>query len=179
MTLKELIQRAVDAASRAKPESPTATALEAIAESVLPTVFKDVGEEAARSETTRHLLRRTKEITFTTGTMLLPNDILSAHIREANMLDSTDKTKRYSYTEWHSFVKDLDTRLGYFSVEGESTIHVVEPGSSYDPLAGPDITLLLTTPCIPVIPILAGNSIAVADEVATMLLARLTQVLSA
>lgn len=164
MTLKELIQRAVEIANQGLTE---AAATEAAAEAHLPAVFHAVGVKAAANERLRTTLRRTKSLVFVSGAVSLPSDVLTAYITEGNLLDPIDKTKLYSLAPWDQLTTGtLDQRLGHFAIEGESTMHVVEPGNVYDPALGPDLSLLLTVPCIPAIPALITGSIAVIDEVA-------------
>lgn len=179
MNLSELIQRAVDIASRQQDTAVTRYALEAAAEPLLPIVFRQVGVELARTANTRTLLRRTKTLNFVGGVVTLTSDVLTDYVCEGHLADPTDRTKRYSLAPWNSFITDeLDPRLGHFAVEGEATMRVVEPNTTYDPTTGPTVTLELTTPCAPVVPATAATAVAATDEVVMRLVGALAAALS-
>lgn len=166
MILSELIQRAIDIASNSTDTAVTRLALEAAAEAELSIAFQEVSAVVASSVATRSLLRRTKSLSFVNGAVTVDSDVLTEYISEGNITDPTDKTKRYSLTPWNQFITDeLDSRLGHFSIEGESTLHVIEPGTAYDPASGPTETLLLTVPCFVVVPAAISDPVLVRDEV--------------
>lgn len=178
MTLKELIQRSLDIASGGTGAAVVTMDTEAIVEPLLPVVFRAVGTEAARTERTRTLLHRAKAIVFVDGVVDLSTDQLTEYIRDSSLSDSVDVTKRYAYTEWDNFIRpNLDTRLGYYSLEGEHTLHVTEPGTSYDPLTGPAISLRLDIPCVPVVPVSLTGTVDAPDEIVIMLIEALAAAL--
>lgn len=175
MTLKELIQRAVDIANQGLSE---ASHTEQAAEAHLPAVFHAVGVQAASSFRLRTTLRRTKTLTPVIGVVTLTSDVLTAYIDEAILYDPADITKRYSLISWELMLAgQLDQRLGAFALQGESTLHIVEPFTIYDPISGPGQSLLLTTPCTPAIPTGLTNDVLVIDEVAQQLITALAAAL--
>lgn len=158
MTLKELIERAIEIAGGGISEK--------VAEPLLPSVFAEVGQKMAAQERTRTFLRRTQVLAFTAAPVTLANDVLTDYLDEGTLIDPTDLSKQYSLAPWDQFVsRQLDQRLGHFAVEGEMTLHVVEPGFVYDPTLEPTVTLQLTTPCDPVIPALFNSQVLVIDAV--------------
>lgn len=178
MTLQELIDRALSVASAGlDPSVAQSLTNEIVAEDVLDIVFSEVGVQAARTERLRHTLRRTKVLAVVNGTVALSGDTLTAYIADSVLTDPDDTTKRYSYLAWESFVRDsLDSRLGHYSVQ-ESVLAVVEPGAAYDPTTGPTLSLHLSLPCVPEVPALATDTVAVSEEVADLLVERLAMAL--
>ncbi len=182
MTLKELIQRAVDIASKGQDTAPTRLAMEAAAEPLLPTTFQKVGEMLAARDNTRHLLRRTKQLSVVDGAVALDPDVLTSCIHSASLRDPADRTKNYSLAPWNQLsTGELDPRLGHFALEGDTdaatVLHVVEPGDEFDPDGGETIDLLLNIPCIPVIPANIDDDIAAAPEVLTHIIIELAAAL--
>lgn len=175
MTLQELVDRALSIASIGLDQSVAQLLTnEVVAEDLLLQVFAEVGEQAARDERQRHLLRRTKDLAVVNGTVALPGDALSMYIEDSVLIDPTDITKRYSYLAWEHFVRSpLDSRLGHYSVVGEMALEVVEPDTEYNPTSGPTINLQLSIPCVPEVPASVGDDIAVSAEVADVLVERL------
>jgi hypothetical protein len=166
MTLTELIQRAVDIASKDLDTSVDRMGIETVVEPLVPIAFHDVSVRLAREEHTRHLLRRSMVLNFINGVEDLDNDVLSAYISDATLVDQADRTKRYSLIPYSQLVTDeLDPRLGHFAVEVGHTIHVVEPNSTYDPTTGPTIDLYLTTPCVVAVPAAVGDPVVATYEV--------------
>jgi hypothetical protein len=177
ITLQQLIDQAVSLASRNDSLS-SAISAEMVTEDMLEIVFGDLATDMARSPATRSLLRRTKTLTFVGGEVAVPDDVLTEHMADSNLLDPDDPTKLYSFTSsWERFIQNSEQRLGYYSVEGESTLHVTEPGTAYDPAGGPDIELLLTVPCAPAVPAAATDPIAIREELIGDLIARLARAL--
>lgn len=176
MTVKELIQRAVSIARQGLPTPLPIDAMEAAAEPLLPIVFAEVGERAARDERLRRTLFRAKAFAFNGGPETLPSDVLTGYLDMSVLFDPDDPTKIYSWVPWNQFIStQLDTRLGYYTLEGESLrFHLVEPGIAFDPTTGPIITVTLYTPCSPEIPATITEHIAVTGEVLDDLLAALS-----
>lgn len=178
MTLKELIQRATDIASQGLDEGTLTANPEEVAEPLLPIVFSEVSHRYAQSEQLQTMLRRTKSLVFANGLVALSSDVITGCIRAANLLDPADRTKLYSYVPWSQLVTgSLDSRLGYFALEGESTLHVVESNTTFDPADGPNITLELTIPCEVEVPTVLANPIVARDEIVDDLLAALATAL--
>lgn len=175
MTLKELIQRAVEIAIGSRPVDRTA--IELAAEPLLPVVFGEVGDELAASPMTRHLLRRTKTVNLVNGTVALSSDVLTAYACEATLFDPDDTTKVYSRTDWSDLLSgQLDSRLGHWLVD-EDDLKVVEPGSQYNPASGATLDLRLIIPCSPVVPAAITDQVDVPPEVIDLLIKRLAQAL--
>lgn len=166
MTLNELIQRALDIASKGLDTSVTRLAMEVAVEPLLPVVFAQVSANVARDEKQRTQLRRTKSLAFVDGLVTIPDDVLTEYMVDASLVDPTDRTKRYSRAPWRQLVTDeLDLRLGHFAVEGETNMRLVEPGTVYDPTTGPTITLNLTVPCSVVVPAAATDQVVAMNEI--------------
>lgn len=166
MILSELIQRAVDIASKSVDTAVTRLALETAAEPLLGIVFHEVSVDKARNEYKRSLLTRTKTLAVVNGSVAIPTDVLTEYMWDSHLIDTTAPTKRYSLTPWHQFITAaLDRRLGHYSVEGESTLHVIEPATSYSPTSGPTETLLLSVPCVVVVPAATTDAIVARDEI--------------
>lgn len=176
MTLAELIDRALTIASAGRdPSTSPHLNAEMVAEDLLLQVFAEVGERAAADERQRHLLRRTKTVNVANGAVTLPDDTLSTYITDAFLLDPDDRTKVYTYLPWDALNREpLDSRLGHFTIEGESVLRVVEPGAEYDG-TGPTQAYQLTIPCVPEVPTAPTDAIAVSAEVADMLVAALAR----
>lgn len=175
MTLKELIQRAVDIANLKLTEASQA---EQAAEALLPAVFGSVATKAAGSPRLRTTLRRTKTVAVVSGAATLTDDVLTAYIDEANLIDPSDTTKLYSLVSWHLYTTgQLDERLGYFTIKGETLLHVRDPFETYDPSGGMSASLQLTVPCVPEIPALVTDDVNVTDEVADELITALAAAL--
>lgn len=179
MTLQELIDRALSVAMIGQDPSTTpALNADMFAEDLLPQVFGAVGERMAANERTRHLLRRNKTLVLVDGEIALPVDVLSAYITDSVLFDPADPSQPYSYLAWENFIREtLDTRLGHYSLQGESILHALGPGEAYDPNGGPDITLRLTIPCSPAVPAAAGDQLAVNAEIADELVTELARAL--
>lgn len=174
MILSELIERALNMAMIGVVDAPLRASLEVALESLLPVVFGEVGDELAANERTRSLLRRTKDLAVVNGTVELAADTLTAFISESTLYDAADITKRYSLTSWDELVRgELDSRLGHYAMEGESTLRVVEPANTFAPASGPTIALKLTIPCSPVYPSNPATAVDVNDEVVDILIKRL------
>lgn len=177
MTLLELIQKAIDGAVYGLDNPAARLTAEVAAEALVGPAFQDAGEQCARVERLRSLLRRTKLVAFVNGAATLDDDVLTAYVSESSLLNPLDKTKRYSWVPWETFVKNSDLRLGTYSIEVGTTIHSTEPQSSYDPAGGPTVSLLLTIPCAPVVPAAIGDTIVAPVEVTDDIQLRLTTML--
>lgn len=177
ITLQQLVDQAVSLASRNDALAP-ALSSEMVTEDMLDIVFGELATAMARNPATRSLLRRTKTLTFADGMVAVPADVLTEHMGDSSLLHTTEPTKLYSFVpSWERFVHDNTPRIGRYSVEGESTLHVVEPNTVYDPGGGPDVELLLTVPCEVVKPTLATDVIAIRAELEGELIARLARAL--
>lgn len=177
MTLKELIQRAIDTVVQGMDSPALRASVEAAVEAVLPVVFGRLSDELQASPDTRHLLRRTKDLPFVDGRITLTDDVLTAYLRESVLFDPDDTAKLYSLVEWHDLVRGvLDERLGHYALERGSILAVVEPGSSFAFTSGDTVNLKLTTPCALDIPALNSN-IDGPTELLDLLQERLVQAL--
>src|SRR5687767_6244887 len=177
MTLRELIQRAIDMAQPGV--DPLARAvIELTVEPLLPVVFGKVGEELASLASTRHLLRRTKTVAVANGTVALTDDVLTVYACEASLFDHDDPNQLYSRTDWPDLLSgQLDSRLGHFLIDGQ-TLRVVAPNSQFDPDNGPSGDFRLFIPCSPEIPTIDAQ-VDVPAEVTDLLIERLAGALRA
>lgn len=174
MILLELIQRSVAMAVQGMDSPVVRAAVETAVEPLVPVVFAQAGDELAKTERFRVLLRRTKQLAVVDGSVQLPDDVLSVYLDDAALIDPADTTKRYSLLPWHELVREqLDARLGHFAVEGEGTIHIVEPDTPYDPNAGPTTALALTIPCSPEVPASITDEVDVPAEIIDWLIMKL------
>lgn len=170
VTLQALADRAMSLASINLATDPQALSM--VTEDVLINVFQDVGIALAASRDTRHLLRVSQIVAFVNGTVALPAGVLTQYANEGSLQDTTDNTtinKRYSFEpKWAEFVRQWDQRLGYWTIQGYS-IFVIEPNTSYDPNTGLSVSLMLTSPTIPQVPVTPGAVLSYPDEVVTRL----------
>lgn len=170
MTLKELIQRAVDVAGHGFPD------LEIAVEPRLPLIFGRISDRYARDPMLRPMLRRTLVLAVTDGSVSLPTNVLTPYLYTSTLVDPTDQTKLYSFAPWNLFIRDYETRIGQYSMKhfdvqsgrGMSELlflYVTEPGTAYSSSSGPTVTLELTTPCAVLVPASAAGVINARDEV--------------
>lgn len=166
MTLQEIVDLAVEQA-RAELDPNIPFDVEMTAESLLPTVFHQVGREVARDENTRSILKRVKTVSFTDGEGALDDDALTEYKWDSTLYDSDDPTKEYALIpEWHDFVRGNDIRLGYYCIKAGTTIAVIEPNEIHNPASGITGERELVIPCAPEIPASATDEVDVPEEVA-------------
>jgi hypothetical protein len=136
-----------------------------IAETLLPSVFQEVGVEAAKDEATRSLLRRSKTVEFTDGAATLTDDVLTQYKSAATLYNPDDLTVTYSLQlEWVDFISpNGDSRDGRFHIDG-TTIRVIEPGEVYDPNGGITEERVYVGCCVPEIPESADDELDIPDE---------------
>lgn len=147
-----------------------------IAESLVPSVFQQVGEDAAGDERKRSLLRRNKTITVTSGSATVSDDVLTAYIEDSTYMDTSDLTKTYSWVR--NFSDFIDPSLaaapfsnyGYFTMRDGVTLNQREAGELYDPSSGFTGSMTLNIPCVPLRPALASSALDVPDEILNDLL---------
>lgn len=175
---KDLIYAAIDNAMRGMlpAQSPNLDA-ETIAESLIPQVFQAVGEAAAADERKRSLLRRSKAISLAAGLATLTADVLTKYIEDATLTDPADLTKRYSWIEFHDFLRNAEVRLGYFTVRGGTDLLVRDPAQLYtEPLVATGARTLVI-PCVPERPATADDPIDVPDVIGSDLVEALSEAL--
>lgn len=173
MTLKELIERAVDIASVAQETGVTKYALEAAAEPLLPIVFSEVSERLAASADRHHLLRRANVVAFVNGVVTVPESVFTTYLSESTLYDTADLTAIYSYVpEWSDFIRYADTRLGTYTVN-ESSMYVVQPAAFYANGTGLSGNLTLVMPSVVAVPATIGAAVIARDEVVDDLIAGL------
>lgn len=178
MTFVEMINLALFQASRGLTPAQADLLMDAdaIAESLVPQVFQEVGQACASDPRKRSLLRRTKTVSFTNGAGTLTSDVLTQCADDSYLYDPSDPTIIYSHVrEFADFVGYLDTRLNYYNIESGVTIRVIEDGDEYDSLAGATKSLSYSTPCVPAIPTSATANVDVADEIASDLVSALAE----
>lgn len=174
MTFQQYIYQVCWNAMRGLPNSATID-LDTwfpIAESLCPTIFQQVGEDAAGDERKRSLLRKNLTVTVVNGSATLTDETLTAYMEDATYLDESDLTKSYSWVRnWGDFIDpNLDFRLGYFCVKNGVVLNQREPGDVYSTSSGFTGSMLMNIPCVPVIPTNATDAIDVPDEVLNDLL---------
>lgn len=169
MTYDELCTRILYQAQRGGERAELANLnTQTIIEAIMPAVFQAVAEDAAGNPDKRPLLRRTKTIAMVSGTGTIPDDVLTKCFDEATLLDPADLTKLYSWVpDYFDFVGPLDTRLGYFCSSIENTIVQREPGDDYSLATGFTGNMQLTVPCVPEVPALPADQVAVAAVIAS------------
>lgn len=145
-----------------------------IAETLLPSVFQEVGVEAAKDEATRSLLRRSKTLEFTDGAGTLTGDVLTQYKSAATLYNSDDLTVTYALQlEWVDFISpNGDSRDGRFHIDG-TAIRVIEPGEVYDPNSGVTEERVYVGCCVPEIPELVDDPVDVPDELVNNILDKL------
>jgi hypothetical protein len=144
-----------------------------IAETLLPSVFQQVGVEAAQDEATRSLLRRSKTIGFEDGTGTLTDDVLTAYKSAATLYNPDDLGVKYSLSlEWADFSSQSPDRDGRFHIDG-NVIRVVEPGEVYTPDGGITEGRIYVGPCVPEIPALITDPLVIVDELVNDVLDKL------
>jgi hypothetical protein len=173
ITLQQLIDESILQAKRGLDPNVSIDPL--VAESLLPTVFQQVGIDCAKDERKRSLLRREKTITFSNGTGTVSSDVLTQYKTGSLLYDPDDLDIEYSLCrEWLDFIRSTDNRDGRYSFNGD-TIGILEPGEVYDPTSGTSADRMLVIPCAPEIPASAATAIDIVDEIASDLIAGLAE----
>src|SRR5690242_6866007 len=96
-TLREILYLGILQASAGMDENQKAMVNDiAIAESLLPDIFQTVGQNAAKNERTRSLLRRDKTVSFVNGESVLSDDVLTEYKEDSTLFDTSDPTTEYS-----------------------------------------------------------------------------------
>lgn len=177
LTLQQLIDQAISIATAGMdPSLSGSLSAEMVAEDLLSSVFNKVGVEQAENPRTRTLLQRTKTIAVANGSVVLDPDVLTSYIGDSTLLDPLDLTKVYTLVpNWSEFVVEDAGFLGLYALEGEDTLHVVEPNTAYDSATGPSESLLLTIPCAPVIPTTPAGVINIIEELENDLIEALAE----
>jgi hypothetical protein len=165
-TLKEILYLAILQASAGMDENAKAQVNDvAIAESLLPDIFQTVGQNAAKNEDTRSILRREKTVSFVNGTADLDSDILTQYKDDSTLFDPDDPTTEYSLCQTMTmFAGPKDDREGYY-LFNEAFLRVIEPGAQFVSGSGLTGDLKLTIPCVPVIPAGADDVVDAGDEI--------------
>jgi hypothetical protein len=178
VTLQQLIDKAVSIASRGTdPSTSPALSAEMVTEDLVSTVFNQVSQKMAGDPTRRSLLRRIKSISFSSGSGVVTEDVLTQYFNESMLYNTSDLTARYSLVpQWESFIRSSDTRLGYYCVN-ESAIAIIEPGATYSASTGLTGTRSLIVPCVVAVPATASTTISARDEVVDELLTGLADAL--
>jgi hypothetical protein len=151
-----------------------------IAESLTPQVFQDVARNAAKDPDKRSLLRRAKTVTFVSGAATLTDDVLTQYMEDSALTDTTSLTKTYSWErEWVDFIRAprVERRLGYYNVQGGTSLYVIEPGALYVQGSGISASRQLVVPCVPAVPATATTAIDAVDEITSDLVDALAEVL--
>lgn len=170
MIYREFIYRAVEQAQRGlDPNRSKLMDAEGIAEAMAPQVFEETGRRAARDERLRSILMSPFTVSFTNGLATLGESVLKAYLCESALIDTGDLTKRYSFIpNWGDFVRprsSIDQRLGWFALQGDTTLAIVEPSASYAVGAGVTASRNLTAPRIPTVPATAATELDAPNEI--------------
>lgn len=178
MTYQEFINQSCWQALRGLPNAShfDLDTLFPIAESLVPSVFQQVGEDAAGDERKRSLLRRNKTVSVSNGSATLDDDVLTAYLEDSTYFDSDDLTKMYSWVR--NFSDFIDSSLadppfsnyGYFTARNGAVLNQREAGELYDPTLGFTGSMTLNIPCVPTRPATASTALDVPDEVLNDLL---------
>lgn len=129
---------------------------EGIAEIMAPQVFAEIGRRAAGDEKLRTILTSPFTATFTNGLATLGDTVLTEFLCESTLIDTTSLTKRYAYQQnWGDFVRPrspVEKLIGAFSLQGGTTIGVIEPLANYAVGAGVTGNRNLTATRVPIVP---------------------------
>jgi len=142
-----------------------------IAETLIPIIFQQAGEEVAKDERKRSILKRAKTVTMVNGVATLSDDVLTAYLEDSSFIDPADLTKTYSWVRnWGDFIDPSLAsapydNYGYYSMSGGVTLGQREAGALYDPSSGFTGSMTLNIPCVPVIPTNATDVVDVPDEI--------------
>lgn len=170
MIYQEFIHRAVEQAQRGlDPNRSKLMDAEGLAQIMAPQVFAEIGNRAARDEKLRSILMSPFTVSFTNGLATLGDTVLTAYLCESTLIDTADLTKRYSFIpNWGDFVRprsSIDQRLGWFALQGGTSLAVVEPSASYAVGAGITASRNLTAPRIPAVPATAATELDAPSEI--------------
>lgn len=178
MTYAEFINQSSWQALRGVPAAANfdLDSLFPVAESLVPSVFQQVGEDAAGDERKRSLLRRNKTVMVALGSATLDDDVLTAYMEDSTFMDTSDLTKTYSWVR--NFSDFIDPSLasapfsayGYFTMRDGVTLNQREAGVLYSPTSGFSGSMTLNIPCVPVKPATASTALDVPDEILNDLL---------
>lgn len=170
MTYLEFIHRSVEQAQRGlDPNRSKLMDAEGLAQIMAPQVFAEIGMRAARDEKLRTILTSPFTVAFTNGAATLGDTVLTAYLCESALIDTADLTKRYSFIpNWGDFVRprsSVDQRLGWFALQGGTSLAIVEPNANYAVGAGVTGNRNLTAPRIPSVPATAATELDAPTEI--------------
>jgi hypothetical protein len=153
-----LIDKSVLQAKTGLDPQSVPTRFELVANSLLGQVFHDVADRLANESKT--LPRLTKTLSFTDGVATLSSDVLTAFTSDAVLYNPSDPSEVYTFVPaWEDFVRVYDTRIGYFTLRGGTSIYVIEPDSEYEDGEGLTGTLKLVISGVPAVPTTAAATI--------------------
>lgn len=162
------------------PEVSAAIDAVGIADTIFNEVAQSVSETAAADEYKRSLLTRTKSITLSSGLATLTDDVLTKFMPDAVLYDPTSATtlmKKYAWRLYPDFVRRGDKRLGVFSLQGGSTLVVIEPNANFTVPLTASGTRTLVIPCAVVKPAAATDDVDCPEEVISDLTEALSETL--
>lgn len=169
MTLRELIERAVDIANANRETSAAMVGSEAAAEPMLRAVFYYVSRRKAADKDHRPVTYHSHTIVMTNGEGTLPATVLSEFLKFGTVIHPTDPTMacKMRYVSWAEFVRPLDSTLGYFTIfqsGADTKFRITLPGAAYAPGAGYSGNIELRTPSTVPIPAAPGDAIVAHDS---------------
>ena len=150
------------------------------AEALVPIVFQEVAEKLAANPEKRSLLNRTQTVTLTSGVGSVSEAALTGCKFSATVSDPNDSTVgplMSLVVHWNDFISPMDTRLGYWTIKGDRSLHWIEPGATYDPASGKTGNISLTIATVPTVPASPSSTISVDDEILSDLIAALAAAL--
>lgn len=143
--------------------------IELTAETLVPTVFKEVAMRYAADPDKRSLLRRTHTLAVTTGVASLPATVLTQGKAGATISDPADDTVAQNQTMiwyWNDFVaprSGLLSQIPQWLIQDDN-FYYLEANATYDPAAGFTGDIELTISSVPVIPATAATTLDVPED---------------
>lgn len=170
MTFREFIYRSIEQAQRGlDPNRSKLMDAESIAQIMAPQVFQEIGQRATRDEKLRSILMSAFTVTFTNGLTALGDSVLTAYLCESVLIDTADLTKRYSFIpNWGDFVRPrsaIDKRFGWYSMQGGTSLAVIEPNANYTVGTGITASRNLTASRVPTVPATADTEMDAPSEI--------------
>jgi len=140
-------------------------------ESLVQSVFQNVGLQKAADEEGRSLLRRTHTIALTNGVGVVPDVALTQCKYGASISDPADITVAQNQSlvpYWQDFAQTrngLESQNAWWTIKGDDDFHYLEPNQSYDPTSGLTGDIELTIASVPEVPASASDPVVVVAEV--------------
>jgi hypothetical protein len=179
LTLQELVFLVVDWASNTL-NLPIQDG-ESVVEDMLPTALQVVALKAAAEPRTESLLRRNFTVSLTNGTGTVSDNVLTSCWPGATVYIPGEPTvgPLMSYVpNWNDFIGPLDSRLGYWIFQSDSTIYWIDPNDTFDITSGRTGDIIMNIASVPSIPATETDDLDMPDELLSDLIAYMKDVLS-